>query len=148
MFILEYIDPYIMTVHWNLWGSKYSCRYRLVLMRGVSPFFSYFSTCQITVTSRPIKRELTIYGTARPRAKFANENAMALLDQVRDSWLSMAPSRSRGVNKNAKTFYFDSHFRFHFLIFGLVFICLCFCFLFRFCFFLFFKSNLKVIAHC
>ena len=117
MFILEYIDPYIMTVHWNLWGGKYSCRYRLVLIRGVSPFFSYFSTCQITVTSRPIKRELTIYGTARPRAKFANENAMALLDQVRDSWPSMAPSRSRGVNKNAKTFYFDSHFRFHFFDF-------------------------------
>ena len=36
-------------------------------------------------TSRPIKRELAIYGFARPRAKFANENAEALLGQVRDS---------------------------------------------------------------
>ena len=36
-------------------------------------------------TSRPIKRELVIYGFARPRAKFANENAEALLGQVRDS---------------------------------------------------------------
>ena len=30
-------------------------------------------------TSRPMKREWTIYGTTRPRAKFGNENAMALL---------------------------------------------------------------------
>ena len=29
--------------------------------------------------------ELTIHGTARPRGKFANENAMALLGQVRES---------------------------------------------------------------
>ena len=36
-------------------------------------------------TSRPIKRELTKYGTTRPRGKFANENAMALLGQVRES---------------------------------------------------------------
>ena len=42
-------------------------------------------------TSRPNKRELTIYGSARPRARFANENAMALLGQERDSWPSMAP---------------------------------------------------------
>ena len=42
-------------------------------------------------TPRPIKRELTIYGASRPRGKFANENAMALLGQVRDSWPSMAP---------------------------------------------------------
>ena len=38
-----------------------------------------------------MKRELTIYDTARPRGKFANENAMALLSQVRESWPSMAP---------------------------------------------------------
>ena len=36
-------------------------------------------------TSRPIKRELAIYGTTRPREKFANENAMALPGQVRES---------------------------------------------------------------
>ena len=35
---------------------------------------------------------MTIYGTAKPRGKFANENAMvALLDQVRESWPSMTP---------------------------------------------------------
>ena len=38
-----------------------------------------------------MKKELTIYDTARPRGKFANENAMALLSQVRESWPSMAP---------------------------------------------------------
>ena len=52
-------------------------------------FFGPNSRCYDT--SRPIKRELTIYGTARPRGKFANENAMALLGQVRESWPSMAP---------------------------------------------------------
>ena len=30
-------------------------------------------------------RELTIYGTARPHGKFANENNMALEGQVRQS---------------------------------------------------------------
>ena len=35
--------------------------------------------------SRPIRRELTIYDTARLRANFGNEVAIALLDQVRDS---------------------------------------------------------------
>ena len=29
--------------------------------------------------------ELTIYGTARPRAKFTSDNAMVLLGQVKDS---------------------------------------------------------------
>ena len=42
-------------------------------------------------TSRSIKKDLIIYGTARPRRKFANENPMPLLGQVRKSWLSMAP---------------------------------------------------------
>ena len=32
-----------------------------------------------------------MYGTVRPRGKFAIENAMALLGQVRESWPSMAP---------------------------------------------------------
>ena len=50
--------------------------------------------------SRPIKRELIIYGTAKPREKLANENAMALLGQLREN----GTSRSRGVNKNVKTF--------------------------------------------
>ena len=36
-------------------------------------------------TSSPIKRELTIHDTARPCAEFANENVMALLDQVKNS---------------------------------------------------------------
>ena len=34
---------------------------------------------------RPIKRQLSIYGTARPGGKFANKNTMALLCQVRES---------------------------------------------------------------
>ena len=29
---------------------------------------------------------MAIYGTSRPRAKCGNENAMALLVQLRDSW--------------------------------------------------------------
>ena len=56
--------------------------------------YSNLARCHISRcygTSRPIKRELTIYGTARPRGKFANKNAMALLGQVRESWPSMAP---------------------------------------------------------
>ena len=40
-------------------------------------------------TCRPSKRELTVYGTSRPRG--FDKNAMALLDQSRDSWPSMAP---------------------------------------------------------
>ena len=36
-------------------------------------------------------RELTNYGTARSPRKFTNENAMALLGQVRESWPFMAP---------------------------------------------------------
>ena len=39
----------------------------------------------------PIKRELTICDTASPRGKFTNENAMALIDQVRDSWVNVTP---------------------------------------------------------
>ena len=35
--------------------------------------------------------ELIIYGTTKPRVKFAKENVMALLGQVRDSRPSMAP---------------------------------------------------------
>ena len=42
-------------------------------------------------TFRAIKRKLTIYGTAKPHAEFANKNAVALLCQVRGSWQSMAP---------------------------------------------------------
>ena len=42
-------------------------------------------------TYRWIKKELTSYGTARPRGKFANENAMALLGEVRESWPSITP---------------------------------------------------------
>ena len=37
----------------------------------------------------PSKRELTVYGTSRPRG--FNRNAMALLVKSRDSWPSMAP---------------------------------------------------------
>ena len=36
-----------------------------------------------------MKRQLTVYGTSRPRG--VNKNAMALLGQSRDSWPSMAP---------------------------------------------------------
>ena len=55
-------------------------------------------------SSKSIKGELTIYGTARPRAKLANENAMELLGQVRDIWPSIAPVGHVENNKNAKTF--------------------------------------------
>ena len=40
---------------------------------------------------------MTIYNTARPRGKFANENAMALLGQRRQN----GTSKPRGVKKNA-----------------------------------------------
>ena len=40
----------------------------------------YISRCYDT--SKPIKRELIIYGATRPRAKFSNENGMALQGQV------------------------------------------------------------------
>ena len=39
-------------------------------------------------TSRPIKRELTIYGTSKPRG--VEKNAIAFLDRSRNSWPSMA----------------------------------------------------------
>ena len=62
-------------------------------------------------------RELAIYGTARPQAKFKNKNAMALLGQVKDSWWSIGPlgnaeltktqklleSKSKNKNENEKT---------------------------------------------
>ena len=38
-----------------------------------------------------MKRELTICGIARPCGKFANENAMVLLGQVREGWPFMPP---------------------------------------------------------
>ena len=56
--------------------------------------YSNYARCHISRcygTSQPIKTELTIHGTTRPSRKFANENAMALLGQVRESWPSMAP---------------------------------------------------------
>ena len=40
---------------------------------------------------------MTIYGTARPRGKLGNENAMSFLGQIREN----GTSRPRGVNKNA-----------------------------------------------
>ena len=56
--------------------------------------YSNYARCHISRcygTSQPIKTELTIHGTTRPSRKFANENAMALLGQVRESWPSVAP---------------------------------------------------------
>ena len=47
-------------------------------------------------TSRPIKRESTIYDTTMPHGKLSNKNAMALLGQKREN----ATFRSRGVHKN------------------------------------------------
>ena len=40
-------------------------------------------------TSSLSKREVTVYGTSKPRG--VNKNAMALLGQSRDTWPSMAP---------------------------------------------------------
>ena len=49
------------------------------------------------------EREFTIYGTASPRGKFANQNAMALLGQVasKRELIVYDTSGARGVNKNA-----------------------------------------------
>ena len=52
------------------------------------------------------ERELTIYGTAKPHAKCANKNAMALLGQIRDSWPSMAPLGNVELTKAPKLFIF------------------------------------------
>ena len=49
------------------------------------------------------RRELTIYDTSRPREKFANENAMTLLGQSRDSWPFMAPRGHVEFGKTGKT---------------------------------------------
>ena len=65
-------------------------------------------------TCRPSKRELTVYGTSKPRG--FHENAMTLVGKSRDSWLSMAPlgqvkltkmqkltkSKSKNQNENEK----------------------------------------------
>ena len=40
-------------------------------------------------TSRPSKRELPVFGTARPGG--VNKSAFSLLGQPRDCWPSMAP---------------------------------------------------------
>ena len=47
-------------------------------------------------------RELAIYGTARPQAKFKNKNAMALLGQVKDSWWSIGPLGNAELTKTQK----------------------------------------------
>ena len=95
-------------------------------------------------TSRPSKRELTIYGTSRPRG--FNKNAMALLGQSRDSWPSMAPlghveltkmqklleSKNKNKNQNQnENKNENSLFSFSF------FVCFHFCFCFQFHFFCF-----------
>ena len=95
-------------------------------------------------TSRPIKRELTIYGTAKLLGKFANENAVARLGKVRESWPSMAPlgyveltkiqkllesknkNEKQNQNKNKNWFLFSFSLLFSF--------CFSFSFLFSFLF--------------
>ena len=52
-------------------------------------------------TSRPIKRDLTIYNTARPRGKFANENAMETSRPSKRELTFYGTSEPRGFNKNA-----------------------------------------------
>ena len=99
-------------------------------------------------TSRPSKRELTVYGTSGPRG--FSKNAMALLGQVRESWPSMAPlghveltkmqkllkSKNKNQNENSIlfsfSFLFSFCFSFSFLFLFLIFVL--FCFHFRFCF--------------
>ena len=106
--------------------------------------------------SRPSKRELTVYGTLRPRG--FNKNAIALLGQSRDSWPSMAPlghveltqmqkllksktknktkrkSKIKGKQKPKFIFIFIFVFNFGFdFVFIFVFR-FCFHFRFRFCF--------------
>ena len=49
-----------------------------------------------------LARPLTIYDTTRPSGKFANENAMGLIGQVRQSWPFMLPL---GHVKLAKTLW-------------------------------------------
>ena len=48
------------------------------------------------------KRELTVYGTSRPRG--VNKNALALSRPSKRELTVYGTSRPRGVNKNAKTF--------------------------------------------
>ena len=72
---------------------------RLSLKYTVNDFRCYISSCY--GTSRPIKREFTIYGTGRLGRKFANED-----DTSRPSKRELTTygtSRPRGVNKNAMT---------------------------------------------
>ena len=130
----------------------------------LSSAYSNYARCQNSRcygTSRPIKRELTIYGTSRPRE--VNKNAMALLGQSRDSWPPMAPLgqveltkmqkllesknkiEKQNENKNENSFLFWFSFLFLFslwflfllfifvftLVFGFVVV---FHFRFRFCF--------------
>ena len=73
--------------------------------------------------------ELTIYRIVRPSAKFANEKAHFFLLNKRQLTVS-GTSRPRGVNKKAKTFHFDYHFRYCFQIF----VFLIFTFVFLVCF--------------
>ena len=100
---------------------------------------------------------MTIYGTARPREKFAIENAMALVGQVRQGCPSMAPlgyvqlkkvqklleSRMKSKNeneiKNENSFLFSSLFLLSFFNF-------CFFFHFRICFFFFSFSFLSLLS--
>lgn len=76
--------------------------------------------------------ELTIYRIVRPSAKFANEKAHFFLLNKRQLTVS-GTSRPRGVNKKAKTFHFDYHFRYCFQIF--VFLIFTFVFLYFSAFF-------------
>ena len=80
-------------------------------------------------TSRSIKRELAIYGFARPRAKFANKNAKALLGQVTDSWPSLP---TQGHLESIKTEKISFWFSFP-LMFSFSFFHFCFHFRFWFC---------------
>ena len=135
------------TLNWQYWQfgpnlpkKGISDRNQKKLTASLNSAYLNWARCHISRcygTSRPIKRDLTIHGTTRPRGKFANENAMAPLGQVRESWPSMAPldhveltkmqkiresknkneseNENQNENKNEKSFFFSFCFSFLFL---------------------------------
>ena len=159
----ELVYALSFTLNWQFWffglnlpKKGISGRKHKKLTASLNSGYSNWARCHISRcygTARPIKRKLTIYGTARPRGKFGNENAMALLCQSRESSPSMAPlghveltkmqkllesknknkneNKNQNENQNEKSFLFSFSFLFFHFVFHFRF---CYCLQFRFCF--------------
>ena len=82
IFELVYVSSF--TLNWQFWFFKPN-----LPKKGISGRKYHITRCYSTCTQ--IKKDLTIYDTARPRGNIVNENPMALLGQIRDNWPSMAP---------------------------------------------------------